>query len=320
MPLPTQTGSGITISGGEILANNVVEKVQEFIEDFITDILSDMTQKSLVRAGDTLTGVVDVMSDSITQTPQTWNNDLFTKLKAISDTAIMPLGIAIMTIIICYDLISACIDRNNMKDFDIGIYLRFGIKGWTAIYFMNNAFTICTAFFEIGGWIAKTAIEKLFDETEMDMSVLSSFEFKHTLSEMSIGDLGLSFVLSLFVYIISIAVMVIVMVVTAGRMIEVLVYFSAAPLPFATMTNREWNNVGYSFLKNILALALQAFFIVVVLAIYVILFTTNVTDLEKITNLETLSGTLLKWICYSVVCCFMLLKTGSISKSICGAH
>lgn len=302
------------------MANNVVEKVQEFIEDFISDTLSDMTQSCLVRAGDTLTGVVDAMSDSITQTPQSWNNDLFTKLKAISDTAIMPLAIAIMTIIICYDLITACIDRNNMKDFDLGIYLRFGIKGWAAIFFMNNAFTICTAFFEIGGSIAQTALDKLFDEAEMDMSVLRSFEFKHVLSSMSIGDLGLSCVLSLFVYVISIAVMVIVMVVTAGRMIEVLIYFSAAPLPFATMTNKEWNNVGYSYLKNILALALQAFFIVVVLAIYVILFTTNITDLDKISNLESLSGTLLKWICYSIVCCFMLLKTGSISKSICGTH
>lgn len=319
MPLPTQTGSGITISGGEILAN-VVEKVQEFIEDFITDTLSGMAQSCLVRAGNTITDVVDVMGDSITKTPQTWNSDLFTKLKAISDTAIMPIAIAIMSIIICYDLITACIDRNNMKDFDLGIYLRFGIKGWVAIYFMNNVFTICSAFFEIGASIAKTALEKLFDETAMDMSTLESESFKNILSGLSIGDLGLACILSLLVYIISIAVMVIVMVVTAGRMIEVLIYFSAAPIPFATMTNKEWSNVGFSFLKNIFALALQAFFIVVVLAIYVILFTTNVTGIDKITGLKSLSAVLLQWICYSVVCCFMLLKTSSISKSICGAH
>ncbi len=302
------------------MANNVVEKVQEFIEDFITDILSGMAQSSLVRAGNTITDVVDTMGDSITKTPQTWNSELFTKMKAISDSAIMPIAIAIMTIIICYDLICACIDRNNMKEFDLSIFFRFAIKGWVAIYFMNNVFTICGALFEVGSKIAQTALDKLFDETAIDMSVLESETFKNMLSSLSIGDLGLACILSLLVYIISIAVMVIVMVVTAGRMIEVLIYFSAAPIPFATMTNKEWNNIGFSFLKNILALALQAFFIVVVLAVYVILFTTKVTGLESITGLKSLSGVLLQWICYSIVCCFMLLKTGSISKSICGAH
>lgn len=299
---------------------NVVEKVQEFVEDFITDLLSGMAQSSLIRAGNTITDVVDVMSDSVTQTPQTWNAELFNKLKAISDSAIMPIAIAIMTMIICYDLITACIDKNNMKDFDLGIFFQFGIKGWVAIYFMNNVFTICGALFEVGASIAQTALDKLFDETAIDMAALETSEFKLVLSSLSIGDLGLACILSLLVYIISIAVMVIVLIVTAGRMIEVLIYFSAAPIPFATMTNKEWSNVGFSFLKNILALALQAFFIVVVLAIYVILFTTNVTGIAEVHGLKSLSSVLLQWICYSVVCCFMLLKTGSISKSICGAH
>lgn len=299
---------------------NVVEKVQEFVEDFITDLLSGMAQSSLIRAGNTITDVVDTMSDSVTQTPQSWNSELFEKLKAISDSAIMPIAIAIMTMIICYDLITACIDKNNMKDFDLGIFFQFGIKGWVAIYFMNNVFTICGALFEVGASIAQTALDKLFDETAIDMAALETSEFKLVLSSLSIGDLGLACILSLLVYIISIAVMVIVLIVTAGRMIEVLIYFSAAPIPFATITNKEWSNVGFSFLKNILALALQAFFIVVVLAIYVILFTTNVTGIADVHGLKSLSGVLLQWICYSVVCCFMLLKTGSISKSICGAH
>ncbi|MDE5771934.1 MAG: hypothetical protein K2I06_09980 [Ruminococcus sp.] len=300
---------------------NVVEKVQDFIEDFITDTLSGMAQSCLVRAGNTITDVADLMGDSVTETPQEWNGGtVFTTLKTISETAIIPLAVSILAIIICYDLISAVMDSNNMKEFDLGIFLRFGIKGWVAIYFMNNSFTICEAFFEIGAWIAKTASEKLNGEAIEEMETLSSSGFKNVLSSLSIGDLGIACILSLIVYIISIAVMVIVMVVTAGRMIEILIYFSAAPIPFATMTNKEWNNVGYSFLKNILALALQAFFIVVVLSIYVTLFTSNVTGLEEVKGLKSLTEVLLQWICYSIICCFTLLKTGSISKSICGAH
>lgn len=305
---------------------NVVEKVQEFIEDFITDTLSDMAQSCLVRAGNTITDVADLMGDSVTVTPQEWNKGaegtktVYETLKGISDTAIMPLAVAILAIIICYDLITAVMDSNNMKEFDLGIFLRFGIKGWVAIYFMNNAFTICGAFFEVGAWVAKTASDTLGKNTIEEMETLSSDKFKNMLESLSMGDLGLACILSLLVYIISLAVMVIVMVVTAGRMIEILIYFSAAPIPFATMTNKEWNNVGYSFLKNILALALQAFFIIVVLSIYTTLFTSNVAGLEEIKGLKSLSGVLLQWICYSVVCCFTLLKTGSISKSICGTH
>ena len=303
-----------------------MSKVVEKIEEFITENLSEMTQSMLIRAGNTITDVADLMGDSVTVTPQNWNKGaegsktVFETLKVISDTAIMPLAVAILAIIICYDLITAVMDSNNMKEFDLGIFLRFGIKGWVAIYFMNNAFTICGAFFEIGAWIAKTASDTLGANTIEEMKTLSSPEFRMVLQSMSVGDLGLAVILSLFVYVISIAVMVIVMVVTAGRMIEILVYFSAAPIPFATMTNKEWNNVGYSFLKNILALALQAFFIVVVLSIYTTLFTSNVTGLDGIDGVKSLSDVLLQWICYSVICCFMLLKTGSISKSICGAH
>ncbi len=116
----------------------------------------------------------------------------------------------------------------------------------------------------------------------------------------------------------SLAMIIIVMVVTAGRMVEILVIISAAPIPFATMTNKEWSSVGFSFIKNIFALALQAFFIVITLAIYIVLFNTNI--INAMDNIFGLTEAMIKWLCYGIICCFILIKTGSISKSICGAH
>lgn len=288
------------------------------INDWLKDILAEFAQKSLIRASETIGDVVGIMRDNITQTPDKWNKGLFDSLKAVSDTAILPIAIGIMSIIICYDLITACIDRNNMKEFDTSIFLRFIIKAWVAIYFMNNTFYICGSLFKIGSNIADTALTTLFDEKTTISAEIASTKFHELLTTCSIGDLALTCFLSLIVYIISVAVMVIVLVVTAGRMIEILIYFSAAPIPFATMTNKEWSNIGFSFLKNMVALALQAFFIVLTLAIYVLLFNLNVTGITE--NFDSMSGALLNWICYSIVCCFMLLKTGSISKSILGAH
>lgn len=295
------------------MGSNIFEKLEEWIKN----VIIEGVQKMIINANNTIGDIIDVMSENITDTPQSWNQILFTRLENISKAAIVPIAIGIMAIIICYDLITACIDKNNMKDFDIAIFFKFIIKSWIAIYFVNNAFTITGAIFEIGSKIADTALTTLFNQDTKINEFLVSEEFTNMLSECSLFDLCCTLGLSVSAYTLSLVVMIIVLIVTAGRMIETLIYFCGAPIPFATMTNREWSNVGFSFIKNMFALALQAFFTVIIIAIYRILFNTNVTTPS---DLAGLTGSLLQWICYSVICCFALLKTGNIAKSICGAH
>ena len=305
------------------------------IEDFFQDLLSGVLQKSLSGAYDVITDSVGLLEGKISETPdQFGGGGVFTALKAISDAAILPIGIGIMAIIICYDLITACIDSNNMKDFDTAIFFKFIIKAFLAIYLLNNVFSLCGSIFQLGANIAGVAFNALFKNSNGNSFItsgtseslinkstgelLKSDEFKNILSELDVSDLFLSCFLSTIVYIISLAVMIIVLVVVSGRMIEILIYFCAAPIPFGTLTNKEWSNVGFSYIKNIFALALQGVFIVITLAIYVVLFNANVTNIAA--DYKSMTGALFNWICYSVVCCFMLLKTGSISKSILGAH
>lgn len=306
--------------GGE----SVTEKIGNWIENFLQELLGGAVEKNLLTAAENIEGVVSVVEDNITQTPDTWNSTLYTSLQNISNAAIMPIAIGIMSIILCYELITACLDKNSFKEFDTSIFFRFIVKAWVAIYFMNNVFTIFTALMQVGATVAQTAMGQLFNESialrdQMDnLFYGGSIPILSWYYNYSVGDLLCSLLLSLIVYIVSLAIYVIVMIVTAGRMIEILIHFCAAPLPFATMTNKEWSHVGFSFLKTMLALALQAFFIVVILAIFVILFNTQV--ITALQNLNSLTVALVKWICYGVVCCFMLLKSGSISKSICGTH
>lgn len=293
------------------------ESVLEKLEEWIKNWLAESVQSSLFNANSIMGDMIDVMKESITDTPQSWNSTLFTQLQNISNAAIVPIAIGIMAIIICYDFITACADQNNMKDFDIAIFFRFIIKAWVAIFFINNVFTISGGIFEIGSAVADKAMITLFNENTAFNDIIGSTEFKEMLMECSIGDLILTWGLSVSVYTITLIVMVIVMIVTAGRMIEILVYFCGAPIPFATMTNKEWSSVGFSYIKNLFALALQAFFIIIIIAIYMILFNTNITTPS---DLAGLTGSMLEWICYSVVCCFTLLKSGNFAKSICGAH
>lgn len=306
--------------GGESLT----DKIGDWIETFLQELLGEAVEKNLLTAAENIEGVVTIVEVNVTKTPDTWNSTLYTALQNISNVAIMPIAIGIMSIILCYELITACLDRNSFKEFDTSIFFRFIVKAWVAIYFMNNVFTIFTALMNVGANVAQTAMNQLFNENIALRDQLAQlFEpgtgtFIFWYYDYGVGDLLCSLLLSLIVYIVSLAIIVIVMIVTAGRMIEILVHFCAAPLPFATMTNKEWSHVGFSFLKTMLALALQAFFIVVILAIFVIMFSTQV--ITALQDLKSLSGALVSWICYGVVCCFMLLKSGSISKSICGTH
>lgn len=295
----------------------MVDGIFETLEEWIKSSLAEGIRNCLRRASETMGDMVDVMNENITDTPQTWNNTLFNTLETISQTAIVPIAVALMAIILCYDLITSVIDKNNMKDVDVSIFFKFGIKAWIATYFINNVFTIVGSIFELGSSIANTALTKLFDENRKFNDILSSQDFVDMLSECELMDLCGAFLLSFSAYVITLIVMLIILIVTAGRMIEILVYFCGAPIPFATFANKEWNNVGFSFIKNMFALALQAFFIVIIVAIYIILFNANVIEP---TDFAGLTGSLIEWICYSVICCFMLLKTGSIAKSICNAH
>lgn len=305
--------------GGE----SVTDKIGNWIEDFLQNLLGGAVENMLLTAAENIEGVVTIVEDNVTQTPDTWNSTLYTALQNISNAAIVPIAIGIMSIILCYDLITACLDKNSFKEFDTSIFFRFIVKAWVAIYFMNNVFTIFNALLKVGANVAQTAINQLFNES-LDLRLQLDQLFHPPGFVMSwyhdygVGDLFCSLILSLVVYIVSIAVIAIVMVVTAGRMIEILIHFCAAPLPFATMTNKEWSHVGFSFLKTMLALALQAFFIVIVLAIFIILFSTKV--MTALQEMSSLSWALIEWICYGVVCCFMLLKSGGIAKSICGTH
>lgn len=293
------------------------ENVFEKLEEWIRELLIELIKTEISGVNSAMKDMLGLMNENITDTPQSWNGTLFTKLQEISNAAIVPIAIGIMTIIICYDLISACLDKNNFKEFDTSIFFRFIVKAWVAIYFINNVFTIVGAIFEIGSNIADTALSQLFStESEFGSFILSD-EFTEILSDCSLIDLVMLSCNVIFINLITVVVMIIITLVTAGRMIEILVYICGAPIPFATMTNREWSNVGFSYIKNICALALQAFFIVIIVAIYMILFNTAVTTPSDITGL---TGSLFKCGCYSVICCFMLLKTGSIAKSICGTH
>jgi len=102
---------------------------------------------------------------------------------------------------------------------------------------------------------------------------------------------------------------VIIFIVVIGRMLEIYLTVSVAPIPLSTMVNREWSSVGNNYLKALLAVAFQGFLIMVCVAIYAVL----VGSIASAANIHIAIWTV---VAYTALLCFMLLKTGGLAKSI----
>ena len=205
------------------------------------------------------------------------------------------------------------IDKNNMHDFDTSLFFRFLFKACIAVSLLSQTFDIIMAVFDVGSHVVTQAAGAISGSTSLDVQSTLITMFNSQLENMGIGELiGLgmeTMIVSLGMKIMS----VLITVILYGRMIEIYLYVSVAPIPAATVTNREWGSVGTNYLKGLIALAFQGFFIMVCVAIYAVL----VASVAVADNLHT---ALWSVAAYTVILCFSLFKTGSLSKSIFNAH
>ena len=205
------------------------------------------------------------------------------------------------------------IDKNNMHEFDTSLFIRYLFKACIAVMLLSRTSDIVMAVFDVGGHMVNSAASAITGSTNLDVGATLMSMFNSQLSTMEIGELiglGLeTMICSLCMKIMS----VLITVILYGRMIEIYLYVSVAPVPFATFTNREWGSIGSNYLKGVIALAFQGFFIMVCVAIYAVLVNT-------VAIAGNLHSALWQVMAYTVVLCFSLFKTGSVSRSILNAH
>lgn len=286
----------------------ILEQIGEAIKNFLIDIIkgnltgmfTDVNEKVSTIAGD------------VGQTPAGWNSDIFSMIEHISNTVIVPIAGLIITFVLVYELISAIMEKNNMGDFETFLFFKWVFKAAIAIVIVSNTFTIVSAVFEVGQHIVSQSASVIGSDASIDIDgVLDSMQAG--LEAMGIGELvGLAletFVIKFCMFFIS----VVITIVIYGRMIEIFLYTSVAPIPFATFTNREWGQTGNNYLRGLIALAFQGLLIMVCVGIYAILVNT-------LTVTEDIHASIWMLAAYTVLLCFTLFKTGSMSKSIFNAH
>lgn len=288
--------------------NTIIERITEAIKDiligFITSGLEDMFVEVNEKVG--------TISEQVGKTPQGWNAGIFSMIQNLSQTVVVPIAGMIITFVLCYELITMVTEKNNMHEFETFNIFKWIFKAYVAIYLVTNTFDIAMAVFDVGQHIVNGASGAISGSTEIDAASAVS-NLLDLMEEMGIGEL---FLLSLETMLISITMKILSVIITVvmyGRMVEIYLYTSVAPIPFATMTNREWGNIGNNYLKGLFALAFQGFFMMVCVGIYSVL----VNSMTVSTNLH---GAMFSVAAYTVILAFSLFKTGSLSKSIFNAH
>ena len=286
--------------------------------DRITELIKEMLQgwvlTNLEGMFTDVNNKVGTIAGEVSKTPSTWNAGIFSMIRTLSDTVVVPIAGIIITYVLCYELITMVIDKNNMHEFDTSLFFRYLFKACIAVMLLSKTSDIVMAVFDVGGHMVNTAAGAITGSTSIDVGASLMTMFNSQLVNMEIGELmglGIETMLcSLCMKIMS----VLITVILYGRMIEVYLYVSVAPVPFATLVNREWGSIGSNYIKGVTALAFQGFFIMVCVAIYAVLINTVTVAGSN------LHSALWQALAYTVVLCFSLFKTGSLSRSILNAH
>ena len=233
-------------------------------------------------------------------------------LQTLSETVIVPIAAAILALVMCYELIEMIVEKNNMHDFDTSLFFRWMFKSAFAILIVTNTWNIVMGVFDATQAVVNQSAGIIIGETSIDFDTLIP-ALETRLEAMDIGPLlGLWFqtlVVGLTMHALSICIFL----VTYGRMIEIYAVTALGPIPLATLGNSEWRGVGQNYLKSLLALGFQAFLIMVVVGIYAVL-------IQDIGTMEDISGAIWGCMGYTVLLCFCLFKTGSISKAVFTVH
>ncbi len=300
--------------------------ITEKIADFIKEILVGWIRANLTGMFTYLNEQVGNIAGEVSKTPSTWNPSIFQMIQNLSENVIVPIAGMIISFVLCYELITMVMEKNNMHDFDTFLFFKYVGKACLAVWLVNNTFDIVMAVFDVGSHIVISSSGIIVDSTNIDLEAALITVFEDFAETIGIGEIIKLGLITILVAISIKFISVLITVILYGRMIEIYLYISVAPIPFATWTNREWGTIGSNYFKGLCALAIQGFFIIVCVGIYASLVSSGIVDGilnvdgTLISSIESFINYFFSILAYTVLLCFSLFKTSSLAKSILNAH
>jgi len=282
------------------------------IEDWIRELFSGMVTSNLQTMFADVNQKTSEIATQVGQTPQGWNGSVFSMIQGLSNNVIVPIAGIIITMVLCYELISMMTERNNLHEVDTWMFFKYFVKMWVAVYLVSNTFNIVMAVFDIGQSVVSSAAGYITGRAAIDVSGMIA-TMETAMESMGIPELMMLSIETALVSLCMKLISILIMVILYGRMIEIYLYSSVAPIPFATMSNREWGQIGTNYFRGLFALAFQGFLMMVCVGIYAVLVASmNITGNIHMALFEIAA--------YTIILCYSLMKTSSLSKSIFNAH
>lgn len=285
----------------------------DWITEWLKGLLIDGIMGNLEGLFTNLNNRVGEIAVEVGTSPATWNAGVFSLIRQLSETVVLPIAGIVLTFVMCYELIQMLIDRNNLHDIDTWLFFKWVIKTFIAVTILSNTFNIVMAVFDVAQSVVAQSAGLVQGSTDISPNLLANMQA--TIEQMELGPLLGLWLQSFVVHHTMTALNIFIFVVVYGRMIEIYMLTSLAPLPFATVVNRDLGHMGHNYFRSLLAIGFQGLLIIVCLAIYAVLIQSIAaaggTDIFE--TIWTAIGC-------TVLLCFTLLKTGSLAKAVFGAH
>ena len=283
----------------------------DWIGDWLKGLLIDGIMGNLTGLFTDVSNQVGEVAVQVGTSPSAWNPGVFSLIRNLSETVVLPIAGMVLTFVMCYELIQLIIEKNNLHEIATWIFFKWVFKTFVAVMILSNVFNIVMGIFDVSQSVVNNAAGIIGNTTDVTPGMLA--ELEASLWAMDLGALFGLWMQSFFVKIVVLALNIVIFIIVYGRMIEIYLLTSLAPIPFATITNREMGSMGQNYFKSLLAVAFQGFLIMVCIAIYAVLIQSIATSGDPIGAVWAVMG-------YTVLLCFTLFKTGSLAKSVFAAH
>ena len=286
--------------------------IKQQITEWLKEILVGGIMNNLSGMFDNVNTQVGQIASQVGTTPQAWNTGIYNMIRTLSENVMMPIAGLILAFVMTLELIQIITDKNNLHDIESAVFFRWIFKTACAILIVTNTWNIVMGIFDVAQSVVNSAAGIIVSDTSIDISSVTA-NLQTRLMAMDLGPLFGLWFQSIFVGFTMWALTICIFIIVYGRMIEIYLATSIAPIPMATMLNRESGGMGQNYLRSLFALGFQGFLIIVCVAIYAVL-------VKSISVSTDVSKTI--WTCmgYTVLLCFTLFKTGSLAKSIFSVH
>ena len=288
-----------------------METVLKAISDWIKSLLTAAIMSNLSGLFDDVNTQVGNIAQQVGTKPSNFEPRVFAMIEALSRNVVLPIAGVILTFIACYELIEMITQHNNMAQFEPALLMKWIFKTSISVWMISNTFDIIMAVFDVTQQVVANSSGIISGNTRVNDIGLSMLQ--SSMMQMDVGPLFGLFLQSFFIGITMRILSIVIFVIVYGRMIEIYMMVSLAPVPMATWGNHEHSHVGQNYLRSLFALGFQGFLILICVAIYAVLLQNVAISGDAINSIWSIVG-------YTVLLCFTLFKTGSVARSILGAH